>query len=518
MRNLRIGELESLRRNQRAAARPHLQRPRLDAVTGPAGRCACGGVCPRCQAAGAAALLRMSRPHDALERQADRIADRATGAEAAAEPLRSAQASSAAASYVPMSGIVRAALDSPSQPLDASVRRQMEASLGGSLRHVRIHAGAEAARSAQQLEARAYTLGSHIVFDRGQYDPRSHSGVRLLAHELVHVQQQGGGSDTGVRHGGLVQRMTYGTGSPPTWTGITVASVPVEERARVDAAIRRIRAVVLDPSGYNDCHGFFTARCTNGTPQSMADTFNQVVLWRIVSDPDEDTLARGTVSGVDIGYTRAGYDDGTEGLAATLVHEMMHNCGVTGSRHYLADVAALYCIGAPSTIALALGFPMDDSLFAFLVQYRRLLTAWASGRLGVTAGVDLNAIGAGVDVARALGRNLTEEPAEFGSALLGLRGRTNFPWGGERFGGLTLQLEAGLGAGRFALREPRPGEAETEIGAGVVLQAGIGAEFYLPKNPEVLPLSLQVAYRQVRPLNDEARRIHSVVLQLGASF
>ncbi len=57
---------------------------------------------------------------------------------------------------------------------------------------VRVHADSRAAESANALDARAYTLGHHIVFDAGRYAPRTDEGRALLAHELTHVLQQTG--------------------------------------------------------------------------------------------------------------------------------------------------------------------------------------------------------------------------------------------------------------------------------------------------------------------------------------
>jgi outer membrane protein OmpA-like peptidoglycan-associated protein len=42
------------------------------------------------------------------------------------------------------------------------------------------------------VQARAYTLGSDIVFGAGEYAPETAAGQRLLAHELAHVVQQSG--------------------------------------------------------------------------------------------------------------------------------------------------------------------------------------------------------------------------------------------------------------------------------------------------------------------------------------
>jgi Domain of unknown function (DUF4157) len=48
--------------------------------------------------------------------------------------------------------------------------------------------------SARALHARAYTVVSSIVFDRGRYAPQQAGGRDLLAHELVHtIQQRGAG-------------------------------------------------------------------------------------------------------------------------------------------------------------------------------------------------------------------------------------------------------------------------------------------------------------------------------------
>lgn len=41
------------------------------------------------------------------------------------------------------------------------------------------------------MGALAYTMGRDVVFDRGHYSPGTTEGRRLLAHELVHVVQQG---------------------------------------------------------------------------------------------------------------------------------------------------------------------------------------------------------------------------------------------------------------------------------------------------------------------------------------
>src|SRR5262249_37168676 len=43
---------------------------------------------------------------------------------------------------------------------------------------------------ARSFNARAYTVGAHIVFAAGEYAPSSEPGQHLLAHEMAHVVQQ----------------------------------------------------------------------------------------------------------------------------------------------------------------------------------------------------------------------------------------------------------------------------------------------------------------------------------------
>lgn len=85
--------------------------------------------------------------------------------------------------------------------LSQSERDFFEPRFGYDFSNVRIHTGGDAAQSADRINALAYTAGTHIVFNTGQYQPGSENGKRLLAHELTHVVQQGGGT-------GAIQRQT----------------------------------------------------------------------------------------------------------------------------------------------------------------------------------------------------------------------------------------------------------------------------------------------------------------------
>jgi len=83
-------------------------------------------------------------------------------------------------------------LNSPGQPLDPGVRAFMEPRFGRSFSDVRVHTDDMAINSARAVNALAYTVGNHVVFRNGLYEPGSQESRRLLAHELTHVVQQGG--------------------------------------------------------------------------------------------------------------------------------------------------------------------------------------------------------------------------------------------------------------------------------------------------------------------------------------
>ena len=91
--------------------------------------------------------------------------------------------------------IVHDALRSSGQPLDAATRAFMEPRFGHDFSHVRVHTDEKAAASSRLIQALAYTAGRNIVFNAGQYSPKTVGGRRLLAHELAHVVQQARGRE-----------------------------------------------------------------------------------------------------------------------------------------------------------------------------------------------------------------------------------------------------------------------------------------------------------------------------------
>jgi hypothetical protein len=68
----------------------------------------------------------------------------------------------------------------------------MSSRIGFDFRDVKIHTDTDAVKFSRELNAKAFTIGQDIYFDRGQFQPDTTAGQHLLAHELTHVVQQNG--------------------------------------------------------------------------------------------------------------------------------------------------------------------------------------------------------------------------------------------------------------------------------------------------------------------------------------
>lgn len=191
-----------------AASAPHAFSPVSNLLQR---KCACGsqvfagGECRECarDKGRMQAKLSIGASDDPLEREADRVADQVLASPAqvkvgGAPPRIQRFAGSAAAHAQAAPASVDRVLAGSGRPLNAALRRDMEQRFGHDFSRVRVHAGAAAEQSARDVNARAYTVGSNMVFGAGQFAPGTDAGRRLLAHELTHVVQQGGSGAGGV--------------------------------------------------------------------------------------------------------------------------------------------------------------------------------------------------------------------------------------------------------------------------------------------------------------------------------
>jgi hypothetical protein len=118
--------------------------------------------------------------------------------------------------------IVHEVLNSPGRPLDHATSSFIGRAYGHDFSRVRVHTDDKATRSAKSVKALAYTVGKHVVFDATQCVPGSGSGRHLLAHELAHVVQQNStpllrrqtSKADGGKIGPLVQKFIRGEATP----------------------------------------------------------------------------------------------------------------------------------------------------------------------------------------------------------------------------------------------------------------------------------------------------------------
>jgi hypothetical protein len=153
--------------------------------------------------------LQVSSPTDAAEVEAERVAHRIVSMPAPAAPaaptqgLRSPLVSRLAASVLQRretqtTTVVPPALAAEMSgaagggaPLPNGVKGFMESRFGARFDNVRVHTDARAQKMNNDVNAKAFTVGSQIFFSGGAFQPDSKDGRQLLAHELTHTIQQG---------------------------------------------------------------------------------------------------------------------------------------------------------------------------------------------------------------------------------------------------------------------------------------------------------------------------------------
>ena len=136
-------------------------------------------------------------------------------------------AASTEAPIAPNAGeLAQSAVNRPGQALEADTRATLEPAFGD-LSSVRVHTDESATASADALNARAFTIGEHVVFGAGEFAPHSAEGQALLAHELTHVaQQQGSGGARAMGESATVQ--------PPFNVDFDTVTLPTTETGGAD--------------------------------------------------------------------------------------------------------------------------------------------------------------------------------------------------------------------------------------------------------------------------------------------
>jgi hypothetical protein len=125
--------------------------------------------------------------------------------------------------------------------LGVRARAAFEGRLGGDLAAAMVHRGPLAGHLARSLDARALTVGDHVLGDDLALDESTPAGTALLGHELTHVLQRE--TDTsGEVDAQLVERVLGDQAASPVPAPIVDPDVLAERvYQRIKAQLQRER-------------------------------------------------------------------------------------------------------------------------------------------------------------------------------------------------------------------------------------------------------------------------------------
>jgi hypothetical protein len=158
------------------------------------------------------AKLRIGQPGDKYEQEADRIAEqvmrmpepalalkrrcpfaKGPSCKEKKEILQTKEVSGKMTQSSPAAESRINSLRGSGQPLPESVNAFFKPRFGTDFSRVRMHTDAKAVEATRAINAHAFTVGNEMMFGKGQYEPESMPGKKLIAHELTHVMQQDNG-------------------------------------------------------------------------------------------------------------------------------------------------------------------------------------------------------------------------------------------------------------------------------------------------------------------------------------
>jgi len=147
---------------------------------------------------GVQAKLSVSSPTDSYEKEADSVADKVMNMSDIAvkkqTPVKIQQKTTQSDTSESISPSIESKINSlqgKGTPLSYKTKSFFTSRFGHDLSDVRVHTNTDSNNLAESINAKAFTKGNNIVFNKGEYNPQSSHGKRLLGHELTHVIQQG---------------------------------------------------------------------------------------------------------------------------------------------------------------------------------------------------------------------------------------------------------------------------------------------------------------------------------------
>jgi hypothetical protein len=185
-------------------------------------------------------------------------------------------------------------------PLPKATKSFMETAFRTDFSSVKIHTDSQASEMSKIINAKAFTYGNDIYFREGQYDSGSGAGKQLLAHELTHVVQQGGGlrsvQRTPAHTYTFISRGSYGETTP----GFRQPSCA----AGAAAGTSTLAAGSASPTVTVFPNGTYSVRRNDGVEQTA--TCRRLAAGLALTRAHEDSHAAGARTGVTTANTAQG--------------------------------------------------------------------------------------------------------------------------------------------------------------------------------------------------------------------
>jgi hypothetical protein len=144
--------------------------------------------------------------------------------------------------------------------MDNSTQSFMQSRFGSDFSHVKIHTGEESIQMNRELNAKAFTVGSDIYFNEGQYNTASNEGKHLLAHELTHTIQQGATSNQRIQtfSNNMIQRKGTKPPRKTIWVNIGFDSSAIAN----EETMKKLKAsVAVEKTAVKNCCDTKTSAC-----------------------------------------------------------------------------------------------------------------------------------------------------------------------------------------------------------------------------------------------------------------
>ena len=231
------------------------------------------------------------------------------------------------------------------QPLPESARAYFEPRFGQDFSQVRVHSDAEAAEAAQEVNARAYTVGQDVIFGAGQYSETS-AGQKLLAHELTHVVQQ----EKGIQRN-VIQRRSGCSAAQDT----KITDDHVRARGMLSAAISAVSSYngTTPPNVFNALSRHFHGATSNAfatwinvnlrflwgvTWMAGYECYTGGLLERVwACGPNDLATTFWCVPQVNIRLCPSYFGQGQRERSTTMIHEWVHKYGCNFDLGYEGD-------------------------------------------------------------------------------------------------------------------------------------------------------------------------------------